>query len=620
MYSLCFLCLRLIIVSLLILNLCICVWYMSQHEITGRRDRREISELIEENARLTTKMEELALQAKECDCNTSKRKLERKRNKQLGDQNRQLKRKLRELNINFETSVRRRCRQSTSYESKSYHRTRIVRKGGKQVTRLTWNLSRPRKDTTVKNTKHFSDLVTVILYQNPASQLLECAVQTRKKFLKKMFPELRVLTPDKAQLTIGSQFNYLFFRVKSKYFLFLDSSVELAEPSSDHSAGWLLHALEKVPELDFVSGSTLKPDNHLEIPCYRLLLCNWTLSQRYEYRRSVGELMICENIASSFMGRTSSIRGLFGENNPPFDANLPVMSTTDFFLRAKQKGAIAGVLPEVIFTHSKRCQATHSSDDKQKRFQAFLPFAEKHRVFRFKDADSNVFELCTNDSPIAGEGICSEDVAHQIMLGGGHWAFEGTFAYPYMIDNLQHGMGIVAEFLESQNISYYVAGGVPLGALKFGGILPWDAGDVDFFVYIESSEKLYNLMKNFAAGRGYTVQIDAESDQVQVFCTPANVGMKMGGLMSLMVAKKPEANSAQFMKMKVNGRWIPCNKSVFQEFRQYYGINYLQHHMYKSPEVAHCLREGHNACLPDFRTLEGLQGTAGTFSEYFCDL
>ena len=596
---------KVVVLCLLCMNL-FSLWNI----LISKKDEGEYSklkarfiELERQNRQLKAENQLLILQNVQQKGNT----LEGGRNKQLEEENHRLTIEIQELKLNRETTTTITTFASTS-NSRSNHRHRP----------LTWNLARPQNDNTLRTTKYITDSVTVLLYQDSTIPSLEC-VQTKEMSLKKMFPGLKVLTPDKAQLTVGSAFNSLFSLVKTKYFLFLDSSVELAEPNSDHSAGWLLHALENVPELDFVSGSALKPDNHLEIPCYRLLLCNWTLSQRYEYRRSVGELMICENIASSFMGRTSSIRGLFGENNPPFDANLPVMSTTDFFLRAKQKGAIAGVLPEVIFTHSKRCQATHSSDDKKKRFQAFLPFAEKHKVFRFKDADSNVFELCTIDSPIVGEGICSEDIAHKVMLGGGHWAYKGTFAYPYMIDNLQHGMGIVAEFLESQNISYYVAGGVPLGALKFGGILPWDAGDVDFFVYIESSEKLFNLMKNFAAGRGYTVQMHVQSDQVQVFCTPANVGVKMGGLMSLMVVKESVPDATQFIKMKTNGKWISCNKSVFREFRHYYGINYLQHRMYDSPKVAHCLLEGHNACLPDFQTLGELQGTAGTFSEYFCD-
>ena len=478
---------------------------------------------------------------------------------------------------------------------------------------LTWELSRPENSEQTATVETFSNSVTILVYNSQLSSP-ECT-ENQKTRLHEVFPRAAILTAKKEE-TVGSAFNSLFPRVKTKYFLFLDSSVELADYSSDHSVRWLLHALINVPELDFVSGAVLN-GSHLEIPCYRLLLCNWTLSQRYEYKRSVGELMICENIASSFMAKTASVRALFGSNSPPFDEKLPVLATTDFFLRAKQKGAVTGVRPEVFFTLSTRCHTQRLTGKSKEKFQALLPFAEKHKVFRFKDADSNVVDLCANDSPLLGEGICSEEIAHKVMLDKGHWAFQGTFAYPFMIENLQRGMAAVAEFLESRNIVYYIAGGVPLGALKLRAILPWDAGDVDFFVYIENQEKLLNLAEKFAASHGYMVR--SVQGQVQVFVTSGRVGMKMGGLMSLIPETGPVPNSAEFIKIKTNGRWIQYNKSVFREFRKYYGINYLQHRMYQSNKITHCLREGHNACLPDFRTLGGLKGTAGTFKEYFCE-
>ena len=502
-----------------------------------------------------------------------------------------------------------------SLQFKANHRGKSTRE--LETKDFTWELPRPENNEIIASLGMFLKSVTILLYNDQSDDELispNCT-DSYTSYLHKLYPAATILIADKGQ-TVGSTFNSLFPRVKTKYFLFLDSSVELAGYSSDHSVRWLLHALINVPELDFVSGAVLN-GSHLEIPCYRLLLCNWTLSQRYEYKRSVGELMICENIASSFMGKTASVRALFGSNSPPFDEKLPVLATTDFFLRAKQKGAVTGVRPEVFFTLSTRCHTQRLTGKSKEKFQALLPFAEKHKVFRFKDADSDVVDLCANDSPLLGEGICSEEIAHKVMLDKGHWAFQGTFAYPFMIENLQRGMAAVAEFLESRNIIYYIAGGVPLGALKLRAILPWDAGDVDFFVYIENQEKLQNLAEDFAASHGYMVR--SVQGQVQVFVASGRVGMKMGGLMSLIPETGPVPDSAEFIKIKTNGRWIQYNKSVFREFRKYYGINYLQHRMYQSNKITHCLREKHNACLPDFRTMGGLKGTAGTFKEYFCE-
>ena len=484
-------------------------------------------------------------------------------------------------------------------------------KGAKE---MTWFLPRPRNGELL-NFEQLTNAVTIILYQS--TNCSRHFLQTRKKSITKNFPNMKVLTPDDNNQTVGALFNSLFPRVKTKYFLFLDSIVDLFEFASDNSAGLLFHALENIPELDFISGSILSADRKLEVPCYRLLLCNWTLTQRYEFERSVGDVMICENIASSFMGKTKSIKRVFGNDGPPFDAELSAMSTTDFFIRAKRRGCTSGVRPEVMLKVGDCTPSVSQKRDTRKRyFQSLLPFAKKHKVFRFRDADSNMLELCTDDSPIAGEDICDEAVAHKTMLSNGHWSFKGTFAYPYIIDNLQDGMLKIADFFDLQNITYFIDGGVALGALKMRAILPWDSGDVDMGVHIESKAKLFNLLESFARGKGYTVtELD---DSVNIFCTPAKVGKTMGGMVTLFVNNGPlRPDPSNFVLIKTNGKWIRYGKDLFQHFRKIYGASFLQHRMYLGNNPTHCKLEGHNACLPDFRTL--LDGTAGTFKEYFCE-
>ena len=484
---------------------------------------------------------------------------------------------------------------------------------------LTFNLARPHNDKDALHLKTFIDSVSILLFDVSKSSNKCQQVGLRKKAIEALFPGVKILSSssNEAEQTMATALNSLFPLVTTKYFLLLDSRYELDDYDSDHSVKWLLHALINVPELDFVSGSILR-NNYLEIPCYRLSLCNWTLSQRYEYKRSIGELMICENIASSFMGKTDRIQALFGNESTPFDVKLPVLSATDFFLRAKWKGAVVAVLPEVFLTLSRNCQsplAVNKSD--KKTYEWFVPFAEKHKIFRFKDADSNILDLCGNDSPLLGESICDEQTAHKIMLDNSHWAYSGTFAYPYIIDNLLKGLFAVTDFLHSRNITYFLDGGVPLGALKMQRILPWEAGDVDMAVYIESQKKLLSLIEGFAAPHGYTVRnLDG---QVQVFAAPRKAGMRMGGLISMFPHLNPAPDSKEFIKIKISGRWLQCRKDLFAMFKKYYGINYLQHQMYYTSQIVHCKKKSHNACLPDFRTLESLQGTAGSYREYFCD-
>jgi hypothetical protein len=428
-----------------------------------------------------------------------------------------------------------------------------------------------------------------------------------------LFPKATILSASNTS-TIGSTFNLLIQRVNTKYFLFLDSQHELFHQTSDHSSGWLLHALENIPELDFISGSMLNHDQ-LEIPCYRLLLCNWTLSQRYEYQRSIDELMICENIAPSFMGRTSSIGRIFTNQNLIFDEKMTLLSTTDFFLRAKKNGALSGVRPEVMFKVRKDNNSTSVTIDRRDYFLALLPFAHKHKVFRFKQADSETLELCGSDSPILGEDICDEPITHKIMLDGGHWAYEGTFAYPFIIRNLQKCLFAVADFLTSQGIHFAIDAGVALGAIKVRGVLPWDSGDIDMFVYYESREKFYAIFSKFVSDHNFTL-FNTHPEAIEFFCSPPHLERKVGGLVSIFVhtEKIPD-----LIQIKTDGRWISYKKSVFRYLRNDYKLNYLQHTEHRSNKLMYCKKKGHNACLPDFRKLEKI-GKTGTFREFFCEL
>jgi hypothetical protein len=89
------------------------------------------------------------------------------------------------------------------------------------------------------------------------------------------------------------------------------------------------------------------------------------------------------------MGRTSCIGRIFTNKKLIFDEKMTLLSTTDFFLRAKKKAQ------------------------------------------SFKIEDSETLDLCGSDSPILGEDICDELITHKIMLGGGHWAYEGTLSIHY---------------------------------------------------------------------------------------------------------------------------------------------------------------------------------------------
>lgn len=542
-----------------------------------------------------------------CVCNNTKELLEKAAEDvhRLRSRLKQLERQSKETKAN--SLIRRQSRRISFLEDAENVSTMFKKKR---------NLYRPQESELANDKDLFGQQVTVIMYldQGVPYQCLD----SRKKEIQKDYPKMQILTIDNPvdSPTVGFQFNSLISKVKTKYFFFLDARYELMEHTSDQSPGWLLHALENVPELDFVSGSILE-NGKLEIPCYRLKLCNWTLSQRYEYKASIGDLMVCEAIASSFIGRTATIINRW---ELQLDENMTSLSIIDFFLKSKKLGALSGVRPEVMLEISEKQFCKKKVPNKREKYERLLPIAHKHKVFRFKDSELNEIDLCNSNSPILGEDICDEKVAHEVMLGGGHWAYNGTYAYPFILNNIQACLFKVADILTAKNIPFAIDGGVALGSVKMRKILPWDAGDADIKIYDYSIYEVYKIIEELVVANNYTIKKDAGIGLIQVYCTSPGLFKKIGGLVSLDTKtffEKPK----RFVQMKVNGKWIPFSIDLFRNLRENYDLNYLQHFMYESNERIHCKMSGHNACLPDFRIKKVKStGIAGTYREHFCDL
>ena len=238
------------------------------------------------------------------------------------------------------------------------------------------------------------------------------------------------------------------------------------------------NALEKYPELDFIGGSYLSK-NKFYVPCNRYRLCRWTFSESYEYARFLDNVMICDGISSSFLARTRSIQNI----SEMFDSKMPdVVVLKDFFFRAKNYNLTAGTRPSMMFLIPE-FRSLHQLWMSREVWNELVPFAVKHKVFIFKDFEGNLIELCNPNSPLSGKDLCIERNSHKLMLGGGHWAFNGVYAYPYLYDYLVKTLLEVTDHLDRHNISYRLVGGMSLGSIKMQSVLPWDSGDVDIHVF-----------------------------------------------------------------------------------------------------------------------------------------
>lgn len=451
-----------------------------------------------------------------------------------------------------------------------------------------------------------SEKVSIIVYDKDGIIL----PNNRLDRLRVMFPKSTLFWNDNKDNNLAVTLNKLIPKVKTEYFLFLEPN---ALPSDRHQEDVTLlwNALEKYPELDFVGGSYLSKEKRFYVPCNRYRLCRWTFSESYEYVRFLDDVMICDGISSSFMARTGSIQNI----SEAFDPKMPdVVVLKDFFLRAESYNLTAGTRPSMMFLigEFKTLYQLWMSHEITKEL---VPFAVKHKVFIFKDFEGNLIELCSPTSPLSGKDLCIEKNSHKLMLDGGHWAYKGLYAYPYLYKYLVTTLLEVTDHLDRHNVSYRLVGGMSLGSIKMQSVLPWDSGDVDIHVFGLTRKQIYNLFEPLKKEKGYIVRL--MSDQVHVFCTPRNVGDLSGGIATIFSERGP---TPELMKIKINGKWISCDRKLFAYiFGRYGEEKYLGHAMHGNPrETMECKIKGHNACVPNFKSF--LNGKGGTMREYFCEI
>jgi hypothetical protein len=127
-----------------------------------------------------------------------------------------------------------------------------------------------------------------------------------------------------------------------------------------------------------------------------------------------------------------------------------------------------------------------------------LYFVKKYAVLHIKDLDTKVtFDLC---NLVNCDGRLHDKIFKK------QWNFLGTTMPPNFYEKYVRVFKEATYFLESNNVSYYIYGGANVGILKFQRLLPWDSGDVDFFVDVESvggCKKWLKMVKYWANSKNF---------------------------------------------------------------------------------------------------------------------
>ena len=455
-----------------------------------------------------------------------------------------------------------------------------------------------------KNPRKFLPSEVTILLLKRSEQT--SAFETKLKTIKRMFSASPVKWNDKSS-SIGESLNHMVKEIKTEYFAVLEADVSFSNKTNE-GITTLWDALERYPEIDFIGGSYLSGDK-FHVICQRFKLCKWAYSESYEYKRSLDNTMICDGTSASFMGRTKSMAKVQGG----FDAGISdLLVIKDFFVRAKAANVVVATRPSFVLSHVgfKSLYEMWQSRDISKEL---VSFAIKYKVFIFKDEEGNTIDLCSSTSPLSGKDICIEKNAHKHMLNNGHWAYQGLYTYPFLLGYLKVTLREVTSFFEQHNVNYTMVGGVSLGAVKMHSILPWEAGDIDIFVFDKSIQELLNMFEPWAKERGYVLR-NYRGQAVHVFCTPKEIGDVSGGLATIFPRPGPPP---KFIKIKTNGIWVRYDRNHIEYLLGKYGKGYLQHKVYRSHANIRCEIKGHNACMPDFQSI--FNGKGGTYQEFFCD-
>jgi lipopolysaccharide cholinephosphotransferase len=95
-----------------------------------------------------------------------------------------------------------------------------------------------------------------------------------------------------------------------------------------------------------------------------------------------------------------------------------------------------------------------------------------------------------------------------------HEKIQETFLEPHAIQDLYQMLKDTTEILDRAGIKYVILSGTILGAVRHGGLIPWD-DDVDITIFHEDEPKLINLKPAFEA-LGYQMMYD--TNKAVMYC------------------------------------------------------------------------------------------------------
>ena len=346
-------------------------------------------------------------------------------------------------------------------------------------------------------------------------------------------------------------------------------------------------------DIGVVGGAFRYPGGHWFIGCQQSVMRNYTLSYSGGYFSSDKSCLFCMHVDGPFMVRTALMKTLLFDTS--FVSEQVVFA--DLFLRLNHKKIQAMVCPDSMF---------HVYNNTDLSRESWTPLARKWEL-NVINIGSERIPLRCSDLPAScnkhsGRGLspcCMQDIADQIKF--------------------------LARTCAKNNITISLNAGTMLGAIKFGGIIPWELDADVSFAKENSSAVLARSLWNYFKEKGYNVRNYSNKRRAHIDLHRKGSSWKLefNGFYNYAYMKGGAIYDALHIKhtlVNLDGEWIPTvSNPGLNMFNKYqpelykhsqhnsdYGLGYARRYV-GARSFRRCSKVNHHSCLKQFNLDGNLQ-------------
>lgn len=434
---------------------------------------------------------------------------------------------------------------------------------------VTLILDRPRySKTLVMSLKKITLLMYILMDEKSESDA----------FSKNLPSSVKIIYVSNRTNYIGMILNSILHKVVTPYVLITPFLGAFDKKTVDIER--LVH-VQEISKADIVGAASKDIDTgEWDRSCYQTMLKLYTLKYTKGYRVSKHECLRCNFVSSPFLSKKKFLVAI------KFNSKLTHGIYEDFFLRINQSRHKILVCPDVMF-------------------YTYQPTVFDYQLNYFAKI-RDIKKIVYSGGSVKWYG-CRKGYSHTSRK---KCTFQkGMAVPPCCLENLKDALNFVFDQCYKFNIACELQEGSVLGAVKFGGILPWER-DADVSVLSKDFYSFQNLSFAFQKA-GYEVVIHENT----TCCTQD--GRVKGGVLhirahgwSVQVFGQDDLHSLGVRtSIQTLKHWfLPENPGLYVRNRYGYSVyKHAEHWMtvnrksgwepYVGGEFSTCPKPGHHGCL-----------------------